>query len=708
LKNEATVYIVKNAQKPEISDISISTKIFNQNDMERDLYSEKLSVSSDNFVQQMHLLNRADNPKLVFQLVIKWTKGQPLLTKTLLQYVLESDQKIVMGREAITVEKIVRNRLIKDFKQDELTLLIRKLLYGKDLISLLRKTHGEVTDRERIYLANLQSELGLSDKQVQTIERQCVQTFTSSRIQITHQSKTSTSKERDDSENSYQDLILLIEKSPIYHQLNTELSLNPKPKKSNKTNFFVKNWWLCLLIPLLFLSVRNLGWQRNSQTTTAADVDFSETTCVNLTKNKSPRMSLGEKLLTKKYSYLEPSIQAILYEATAAFARCEYSLAQSKFEAALELKKNNPEALIYVNNAKAIAVENLKIAVSVPIGNQPEIAWEILRGVAQRQTEINLQGGINGKLLLVEIVSDDDNPDVASQIARQLAADSSVLAVIGHNDSNASLAASNIYQEQKLVMISATSSGSKLSDIGSYILRTTPSVSILANALSSYASVSSLDRIAVCFDSSSSASNSFAQKFMAETTENGGQILPIDCDFARLNFNPVPIVEKAIALEADAILLSPSVNKINLAVAIAQVNQNRLSLLGSYSLYTSETIDTGQEAVAEMVLSVPWLPETTPNSVFLDNSREFWGGKVNWRTAMAYDATKAIAKGLENSDSRTELQSILTNSDFLVEGATGQFRFEKGDRLGKVHLAHITKPEANSNRYEFLKLNINK
>ena len=261
------------------------------------------------------------------------------------------------------------------------------------------------------------------------------------------------------------------------------------------------------------------------------------------------------------------------------------------------------------------------------MGNKPAIAWEILRGVAQAQTEINQQGGINGKLILIQMVSDDNDPEVARQLARQLVADPDILAVIGHDDSDTSLAASDIYQDHKLVMISPTSSSSKLSGIGSYIMRTTPSVAVLAKSLSSYASIRSKELIAVCFDSSSSASSSFTQKFIDETTENGGEILPIDCDFAKANFNPVPIVERAIAFDADALLLAPSVNKMNLAIALAQVNQKHLPLLANHSLYTSQTTERGQEAVAGMVLSVPWLPGTVPNSDFSQTSREFWGGK---------------------------------------------------------------------------------
>ena len=674
--------------------------------MKRDLYSQKLSTSSDNFVQQMQWLDRADRPELIFQLVLKWTKGQPLLTKKLLHYVLEFPQKIVTGREAIVVERIVRNRLIKEFKKDELTLLIRKLLYGKDLFSLLKKTQGKITRQERIYLAKLQSELGLSSSQAQIVEQQCLQVFASSYTQITHQPREyaiATREHQHTNDDSYRDLILLIENSPIYNRLNTEGAIASKQKQFNRLGFLKKSLWL-LAIPLLLLLIKSLNGEKDDRLIIPADVSLKDSGA-NVLNHDSPRMSWGEKLLTKQDSYPDLT-KAILYEGTAAFAQYDYTKAKNKFQAALKVEKNNPEALIYLNNARAIARPNVKIAVSVPLSNKPEIAWEILRGVALAQTEINQQGGINGKLLLIQIASDDNNPVIASQLAQKLAADPDILAVIGHNDSNASLAASDIYQEQELVMVSPTSTSSKLSGIGSYIMRTTPSVSVLAETLSSYASINSLERIAICLDSASSASSSFAEKFSAKTIANGGQILPVNCDFAKANFNPVPIVERAIALDADAILLSPSVTKMDMAVAVAQVNQQRLPLLANHSLYTSETIETGQEAVAGMVLSVPWLPETISNNDFSQTSKEFWGGKVNWRTAMAYDATKAIAKGLENSNSRTELQSVLTESDFWLDGATGKFRFEKGDRLGKAQLAYIVEFQQSADKYEFVKLDV--
>jgi branched-chain amino acid transport system substrate-binding protein len=78
-----------------------------------------------------------------------------------------------------------------------------------------------------------------------------------------------------------------------------------------------------------------------------------------------------------------------------------------------------------------------------------------LRGVSQVQEEVNSKGGIKGKLLEVAIANDDNDPAIAKQIATDLGKDSQILAVIGHNSTEASVAAAPVYQESGLVMISA-------------------------------------------------------------------------------------------------------------------------------------------------------------------------------------------------------------------------------------------------------------
>lgn len=676
--------------------------------MNLDPHSKRLLQSLEDFVQRMHALNKADNPKLVYQLAVKWTNAQPLLTKKLLEYIFDFKSKITAGQEAAIVEQIVRNRLIKEFKQDNLTLPIRKVLYAKNLIKLLTKTEGQLAQTEYTYLGNLQSELGLSQHECEAIQEQYLQSVvgTKNLWSATDLVEVSGTNNKLAKVTSYQELISLIENSPIYEELQESDSVAKVDNQSH--NSWLGNnklWWLFLPIPIFLFILIFQNYLDNSNTSNITTTDsVRKNDCGDLTNIQSSRLSLGEKLLTQQFDYLNSTAKIALYEATEAFSRCEYSLAQAKFAEALNIEQNNPEARIYFNNALAIAQDNFKIAVSVPLVSEPEIAREILRGVAQAQTQINQQGGIRNKPLLVQIANDDNNPQIASQLANQLTADQNILAVVGHNDSNTSIAASSIYQKQQLLMISPTSSSTKLPAIGSYIMRTAPSVAALANSLSNYSAVNSFNRIAICTDSTSSSSSSFTQEFIADIQNNGAEVASVQCDFAQANFNPVRVINQAIAQNADALLLAGSIRKINESVSVALANQNRLPLLGNHSLYTYETIETGQEAVAGMVLAVPWLPET---SNFVKNARKLWGGQVNWRTAMSYDATQAIIQGLEQADDRSELYSVLNSPDFLVDGATETFKFRQGDRLSEVQLAYIGKPKLDSSSYQFLHLDIN-
>jgi branched-chain amino acid transport system substrate-binding protein len=686
--------------------------------MQPDLYPKNLLIYLDKFVQQMSSLERADNPKLVLRLIMGWTQGQPLLTKKLLQYTLQSKQKIRAGTEAAIIEKIVKNRLIKDFKQDELTLEIRKLLYRKNLIVTYKLTNGNLSQEQQASLENLRRELGLSKQQCQIITQQYI---LSDLKTVIHPYFDSANKNKikpikfnytSNNETDYKSASLLSNETvnnqiTIAEQnINNKIKrLNPNPSRQKRT------LWLCLFIPLLLFFVKDLDWQRYLSLVNIANVDHNQDSCVDLSSRLSPRMSLGEKLLTQKYQNLQPQSMIDFYQGTAAFARCEFSSARNKFQASLAINKNNPEALIYLNNAEAINKQHFKIAVSVPLGNQPDIAREILRGIAQAQAEVNQQGGIQNRLLLVQIVDDRNDPEIVHQLAPELVADKSLIAVVGHNSSNSSLAGSKTYQKHGLLMISPTSTSTELSGVGDYILRTTPNVAVMANTLVNYAAVNSFAKVAVCFDSEDSASSSFVEAFNSELIDDAGEVLKIKCDFAQADFTPQSVIEQAIAQKADALLLAPAVDNMNQAIRVAKANKQQLPLLGNHALYTLQTIKEGKEAMKGMVLPSPWLPDTNGNSSFSRTSIKYWGGKVSWRTAMTYDAVDAILKALKLKQSddftRSELQSVITQPDYYLNGVTGKFRFENGDRLGRIQLAYITESEQGSFRLQFSELNVN-
>ncbi|MFN7662048.1 MAG: ABC transporter substrate-binding protein, partial [Dolichospermum sp.] len=139
-----------------------------------------------------------------------------------------------------------------------------------------------------------------------------------------------------------------------------------------------------------------------------------------------------------------------------AFKNGNYQEAANLFQQARKANQNDPEVLIYYNNARARQQGSpFILAVVVPIGTNPNDAQEILRGVAQAQNQFNDNKGLNNRFLEI-VIANDDNTRSAQQVAQQLVKDNSILGVIGHNSSDATKEALPEYEKAGLAIISPT------------------------------------------------------------------------------------------------------------------------------------------------------------------------------------------------------------------------------------------------------------
>jgi branched-chain amino acid transport system substrate-binding protein len=421
------------------------------------------------------------------------------------------------------------------------------------------------------------------------------------------------------------------------------------------------------------------------------------------------RISLGNKILVTAHNSLAKQT------GVSAFEQGDYAAAIDSFRLALKEERNDPEARIYLNNAIAAKTkDNYRIAVSVPIGGNLATAQEILRGVAQAQDQVNRQGGIDGKLMMVEITNDDNDPKIAQEIANKLVVDKKVLAVVGHNDSDASIAAAPIYEKNGLVMITPTSSAETLATPGDYIFRSTPSTRDLAETLAQYVvKVAEKENIAMCIDSDSQVSTSFQENFTWAVYNYGAKINPLECDLAVADFMPTKIPSQAISMGADALVLAPSVLQAGEAMEVVKANDDRLTLFGNHSMTSYQTLKEGQKDANGMILTVAWYPPESANP-FTKDAQTLWGGAVNWRTAMAYDATQSIsqaiaepADGIASSAERQSIQKTLANPEFSAQGATSDVNFlPSGDRNLRGTLVKIqpSKKSKSGTGYDFVPL----
>ncbi len=414
----------------------------------------------------------------------------------------------------------------------------------------------------------------------------------------------------------------------------------------------------------------------------------------------SNALSWGDRILFTDAP--NPDMQA----GAAAFATGEYATATARFEAARQAVRNDPEALIYLNNAKLGTTPALGIAAVVPIGDTPNTARELLRGVALAQDEA-IKAGTPVKVLIAD---DRNDSNQATAIANALVQDPNVVGVIGHGTSTTTLAAAPIYQQGQLPMISPTSTTTELAtlarDGGNFVFRVIPSDQFTGTTLARHMLSEGKNRPIVFYNSQSSYSRSLQEAFSTTLGLEGGQVAKL-VDLSQ--GNPAADLQGS---GADAVVLLPDSATFDAAIAVAQVNQGQLPVLAGDAFYRIEALQKGGNSLTGTVVTVPWHPlKSTPP--FAQVSASTWGGDVNWRTALSYDAFQALSSartvGNVTPDSGTQGRSAmgqaLAGQGFAASGSTGAISFlPSGDRNTTVLLVEVQPGSRSGTGFDFVPL----
>ena len=458
------------------------------------------------------------------------------------------------------------------------------------------------------------------------------------------------------------------------------------------------------IILILLAALGIFGWLKFQPTASKNNNPVQNVTA------KLPALSKDKSSLAKHFSWGEKILIAAnatsaKQNGISAYSNNDYEKAIDYFTQSLEEYPNDPETRIYLNNAKVVQQQPMRIATSVPIGSNLDVAREMLRGVAQAQTEFNQQGG----KLQIQIIDDRNNTNLAAKVAEIIVRDESILGVIGSNASNASLAGAKIYQQNNMVMITPTSTSEKLSNFGEYIFRTAPTNEDMANTLAEYAvKIAKRKNVAVCYDSQAPDNVTFKDSFIPALVAKGGNYISTPCDFAAPDFNAEDSVTRLISGGAEAVLLAPHIDKLNRAIDLARENNWKMALLGTFSLNTSKITQSGQGDLNGVVLPVPFHYQQDSAQDFTSRALALWGtdAPLTWRTATSYDATRAISQGLQINNTRLGLQNVLRTSGLTVSGANTQVQFlASGDRKIETALVRVKANPARGYYFELLRNN---
>ena len=390
----------------------------------------------------------------------------------------------------------------------------------------------------------------------------------------------------------------------------------------------------------------------------------------NFTTNQpSSDLSSGEEVLLGRGIYKKFRDLGV-----EAFRKGNYGDAIKFFNKAVYNDGKDPEVQIFLNNAKARLNGNpILLATAVPIDNREGAAREMLRGVADAQTQFNDVGGVGNRLVEIIIANDGNNEKKATTIAQKLASNPNILGVIGHNSSGTTKKALPEYEKADLIVISPTSTSTSISS--PVFFRTTPSDTIAGKKLASHTYNSKwnnqfIDNVAIFYNPSSPYSKSLQQAFATNFKQLGGKVVA-SIDISDPNFNPQRQISE-IRGKVEAIALFPNTNLTSVAMGIIKANTEvtgkKFLMVGGEALYTGDTIFNGGVAANNLVLVVPWY---SGGQNYAIQAQKRWKGTVNWRTATSFDATLALVNALSTNPTRKSVLQSLKSTNLPSSQTSG-------------------------------------
>lgn len=309
--------------------------------------------------------------------------------------------------------------------------------------------------------------------------------------------------------------------------------------------------------------------------------------------------------------------------------------------------------------------------------------------------EINAAGGVRGRPIELIALDDSARAEPAVAVARQLTEDPTVVAVVGHLTSGATMAAMPVYSGAAPVpVISPSASSPALSNVSPWFFRVCPTDLRHGSALAAWAR----DRLhasrAAVLYLDDAYGRGVRDVFVSEFRRRGGEIVANDPYLDDLpSFEPY--LERARRRGGMDVLVIAG-TRVGAERILATRDSMRLAVP---AMAGDGVLGIEQSPIAEgMFISSPYLPDRPDsiNASFVRAYRTATGSLPDHRGAGAYDAVRLIAAAITAvGPDRSAIRDYLArvgHDEPAYSGVTGRIDFdEQGDVpdksvvVGQVH-----------------------
>lgn len=348
--------------------------------------------------------------------------------------------------------------------------------------------------------------------------------------------------------------------------------------------------------------------------------------------------------------------------------------------------------------AGTAAAGTIKIGLAAPFtGGAAAYGDNIKAGVMLKLKEINAAGGINGNKVVIVDGDDLCEPKDAGVVGARFAGDKSIVAVIGHVCSSATLAALPAYIRAGLPSISATSTNPTIGKQGKgWFFRNCYLDTYQGAFLAQYVSkVLGLKRIGVFYENNDYGIG-LKEEFVAQAKGQGLTIVGAE-GYVKGATDFTPQLTKLKAGKPDGIFICGYYQEGGLIANQARKMGLDIALFGADGLDNEDYIKVGGAAADGTYMTVPFLAATAGPAAkaIIAKFKAETGRDIDWMSANAYDCLGMLAEviGKVGAD-RKKIRAALAaynSPDKAYHGITGATYFDANGDCAKPASVKVVK-----------------
>jgi branched-chain amino acid transport system substrate-binding protein len=323
-----------------------------------------------------------------------------------------------------------------------------------------------------------------------------------------------------------------------------------------------------------------------------------------------------------------------------------------------------------------------------------------IRGATLAADEVNAAGGIDGRRLELRVMQGQSSTLARDALAaaQTLATDPGVLAVVGHTNSAASLAAAQVYNEQHVVQIAPNSSAPLYSSAGPYSFRLVASDVHQGTFLGALvAADSSRDRTAVLYTNDDYGRALHGTLAASLSVHDVTPVYEAPFDEG-VRFDNAQAIAQAVARAHPALLVwIGRSQELIVLLPFLHAALPGIRVLASDGISSPQVErDPSTELIGIRYVRFLDLANVSPQAQRLAvHFRQQWGGESTDQYPLAYDAVRMLAEAMRargaHRESIREYLAVLGTTRPPFPGVSGPIRFDpNGDTPPQYFVAEIT------------------